>query len=211
MEPAASRLGIVPTGEMAGLVRAHDWAKTKLGPAHEWTPSLRLAVNLILASGFPMAVRWGPDFVFIYNDGYRPILADKHPSVLGLTFREAWPEVQDQLGPLHQSILSGENPGVFNNDLPLTIQRRGLEIEVARFTISYSPIPDATTPTGIGGVPRKMKRSESTSMTSVDLSLRLTRIAMHSRVNSSITLSMRYFLPLWVRSSMVCPLESGPP
>jgi PAS domain S-box-containing protein len=152
MEAAASRLGIAPTGEMAALVRAHDWAKTKLGPAHQWTPSLRLAVNLILASGFPMAVRWGPDFVFIYNDGYRPILADKHPSALGLTFREAWPEVQDQLGPLHQSILSGENPGVFNNDLPLTIQRRGAEIEVARFTISYSPLPDATTPTGIGGV-----------------------------------------------------------
>ena len=40
-----------------------------------------------------------------------------------------------------------------------------------------------------------------TSMTSVDLSLRLIRIARHSRVNSSMTLSMRYFRPSWVRSS----------
>ena len=24
----------------------------------------------MLASGFPMAVRWGPDFAMIYNDGY---------------------------------------------------------------------------------------------------------------------------------------------
>ena len=44
-----------------------------------------------------MAVRWGPDFVMIYNDGYRPILGDKHPWALGLPFREVWPEVQTQL------------------------------------------------------------------------------------------------------------------
>ena len=51
------------------------------------------------------------------------------------------------------------------------------------------------------GTPRRMKRSDRTSMTSVDLSLRSTRIARHSRVNSSMTFSMRNFLPLWVRSS----------
>ena len=27
----------------------------------------------MLASGFPMCVRWGPEFVMIYNDGYRSI------------------------------------------------------------------------------------------------------------------------------------------
>ena len=37
--------------------------------------------------------------------------------------------------------------------------------------------------------------------TSVDLSRRSMRIARHSRVNSSMMLSMRYFLPSWVRSS----------
>ena len=35
----------------------------------------------------------------------------------------------------------------------------------------------------------------------VDLSFRSMRIARHSRVNSSMTFSMRNFLPLWVRSS----------
>jgi hypothetical protein len=51
------------------------------------------------------------------------------------------------------------------------------------------------------GMPRNMKRSECTSITSVDLSFRLIRIAKHSRVNSSTTFSMRYFLPSCVRSS----------
>jgi hypothetical protein len=73
---------------MAALIRAKDWSKTLLGSADSWPPSLTLVVNTMLASGFPMAVRWGPDFVMIYNDGYRPILGDKHPRALGLPFRE---------------------------------------------------------------------------------------------------------------------------
>ena len=81
-------------GAMRSLIRSHDWSKTPLGPVESWSPSLRLIVDTISASAFPMAVRWGPDFVLIYNDGYQPILGDKHPFALGLPFREAWPEVQ---------------------------------------------------------------------------------------------------------------------
>ena len=138
--------------EMSALIRAKDWSKTVLGHSESWPPNLTLVVNLMLASGFPMAVRWGPDFVMIYNDGYRPILGDKHPWALGLPFREAWPEVQTQLGPLHEAILSGKRSAFFAEDLPLRIQRHGAEYEDARFTVSYSPVPDATVPTGVGGV-----------------------------------------------------------
>jgi PAS domain S-box-containing protein len=140
------------TSEMSALIRAKDWSKTVLGPSETWSPNLRLVVDLMLASGFPMAVRWGSDFVMIYNDGYRPILGDKHPWALGLPFREAWPEVQTQLGPLHDAILSGKRSAFFAQDLPLRIRRHGAEYEDARFTVSYSPVPDASTPTGVGGV-----------------------------------------------------------
>ena len=37
-------------------------------------------------------------------------------------------------------------------DLPLRIQRHEAEYEDARFTVSYSPVPDSTVPTGVGGV-----------------------------------------------------------
>src|SRR5215210_656237 len=47
----------------------------------------------------------------------------------------------------------------------------------------------------------EMNKSESTSMTSMALSLRSTRMARHSCVNSSMTLSIRNFRPSWVRSS----------
>ena len=140
------------TSEMSALIRAKDWSKTVLGPSETWSPNLRLVVDLMLASSFPMAVRWGPDFVMIYNDGYRPILGEKHPWALGLPFREAWPEVQVQLGPLHEAILSGKRSAFFAQDLPLRIRRHGAEYEDARFTVSYSPVPDASAPTGVGGV-----------------------------------------------------------
>lgn len=47
-------------GEMAGLVLEKDWSKTPLGPVENWPAALRTAVEIVLASGFPMAVRWGP-------------------------------------------------------------------------------------------------------------------------------------------------------
>jgi PAS domain S-box-containing protein len=143
---------IPSTSKMSALIRAKDWSKTVLGPVDSWPSSLTLLVNVMLASGFPMAVRWGPEFVMIYNDGYQPILGGKHPWALGLPFSEVWPEVQPQLRPLHEAILSGKRGAFFAEDLLLRIQRHGPEWEDARFTISYSPIPDPSSPTGVGGV-----------------------------------------------------------
>jgi len=139
-------------GEMARRVCEFDWAKTPLGPPDRWSPALKWAVGLVLASGFPKAVRWGPELILIYNDAYRPILGDKHPAVLGKPLREAWSEIYGELGPLNEDILAGRRPAFFAEDLPWRVQRRGSDWEDARFTISYSPVPDETAPGGIGGV-----------------------------------------------------------
>ena len=135
-----------PAGEMAARVAAFDWSKTPLGPRETWSPSLKLIVATMLASQFPMALRWGPQFVIIYNDGYLPILGAKHPEALGARFREVWPEVQDQLGSLHHDLLSGKRQAMFAEDMLLRIRRRGAEMEDAHFTVSYSPVPDETAP-----------------------------------------------------------------
>ncbi|WP_269716047.1 PAS domain-containing sensor histidine kinase [Caulobacter sp. NIBR2454] len=133
-------------------MRAIDWATTPLGPMEGWSPALRLTLGLVLASGFPMALRWGPEFVILYNDAYAPILGDKHPWALGRPFAEVWPEVAPQLIPTQQSLLNGEMSAIFTEDMPLTIQRHGAEMEAAWFTVSYSPVPDDTSPTGVGGI-----------------------------------------------------------
>ena len=137
---------------MAERVEAKDWSKTPLGPRAAWSRSLRMAVDLIMASAFPMALRWGPDFVLIYNEAYRPILGEKHPWALGLPAREAWAEVWPQLEPGHLAILSGASPAVFAEDILLRIQRRAETWEDARFTLGYSPVPDPDADGGIGGI-----------------------------------------------------------
>ena len=67
------------SGEMAALIGAHDWESSGIGPRAVWPRELTTIVDLLLASDFPMIVLWGPDLVQIYNDGYREIMAGKHP------------------------------------------------------------------------------------------------------------------------------------
>ena len=153
MKTTMSAAGIPDPPEMAERVRSKNWSKTVLGSAENWPPSLTLIVKVMLASGFPMCVRWGPEFVMIYNDGYRSILGGKHPAAFGLPFHEAWPEVQSQLRPLHEAILNGTSGAFFAEDLLIKVQRRDTsDWEDGRFTVSYSPVPDEKAPTGVGGV-----------------------------------------------------------
>jgi PAS domain S-box-containing protein len=139
-------------GEMARRIREMDWSATPLGSSEAWPQSLKLSVALILASGFPMAIRWGPELVLIYNDAYRPILRDKHPQALGRSLGEVWREIYPQLGPLNEAILHGEREAFFAEDHLWAVRREGAIVQDARFTISYSPVPDEAAPHGIGGI-----------------------------------------------------------
>jgi signal transduction histidine kinase/ActR/RegA family two-component response regulator len=159
---------------MRAIVEARDWSATPLGPRDGWSPSLKLAVDIVLASAFPMALRWGPDFVLIYNDAYLPILGDKHPWALGRPAREAWAEVWDQIEPAHVAILHGRTPSVFAEDMLLRIQRHGTDWDDARFTLGYSPVDDPTTQTGIGGV--LVAAVEITDRLVADAALRATEL-----------------------------------
>ena len=138
--------------EMTQRIHEMDWSATPLGSRDTWPQSLKVSVAMILASGFPMAIRWGPEQILIYNDGYRLILRDKHPSALGRPGQEVWWEIYPELGPLNQAILRGEREAFFAEDHPWIVRREGSTIEEARFTISYSPIPDEAAPNGIGGI-----------------------------------------------------------
>ena len=140
------------TGECGERVRQFDWDATALGPIAGWPDALKQSVGMILSSGFPMAVRWGPSLVHIYNDAYCAILGDKHPAAFGKPLAEVWPEVIDEVAPVSEAILRGERPGYFAENHLWRLRRHGSRLEDAWFTISCSPIPDATAPSGIGGV-----------------------------------------------------------
>lgn len=97
-ETAAAR--IVGVGEMAELVRSHDWSSTPVGPIEGWSRELVAIVNLTLCSPAPARTLWGPDMILIYNDGYRPIPGKRHPEALGKPAREVYKESWPIVGPL---------------------------------------------------------------------------------------------------------------
>jgi hypothetical protein len=55
-------------GEMGALMRAHHWETTSLGIPQSWPQPLRTAIRLILNTGHPMYVWWGPELLCFYND-----------------------------------------------------------------------------------------------------------------------------------------------
>lgn len=87
---------------MGALMRAKDWASTALGPVEGWPQSLRTAVSILLDSRFGMYIAWGPQFVQLYSDGYRPILGStKHPAALEIGTSELFAESWDIIGPMY--------------------------------------------------------------------------------------------------------------
>jgi signal transduction histidine kinase/CheY-like chemotaxis protein len=135
---------------MGSLIRSFDWSRTPIGPVEQWSPTLRMMVSFLLANRFPLLLWWGPRYVSIYNDAYRPILGTKHPWALGRSVSEVWSEIWPVLKPLIDTPFEG-GPATWMEDIELHINRHGF-LEESHFTIAYSPVPDETAERGVGGV-----------------------------------------------------------
>ncbi|HWE42856.1 MAG TPA: ATP-binding protein [Gemmatimonadaceae bacterium] len=127
-------------GELAKRCRSFDWGATHLGPVGSWPASLRTTASIVLSSAFPSIVLWGPELVQIYNDGYAPIMGDKHPWGLGKPTREVWPEVWDINGPIYDRVNRGETVAFENRPYPLRRRGPASDPEDVFLTISYSPV-----------------------------------------------------------------------
>jgi serine phosphatase RsbU (regulator of sigma subunit) len=127
-------------GPEARALLAFPWETTLIGPVDSWPDQLRLLVQVMLSSEFPMMIVWGRDYTQLYNDAFRPILGTgKHPGALGRSARETWAEIWDEIGALFAKVFAGE--AVWNADHRLLINRNGYDEETF-FTYSYSPIHD---------------------------------------------------------------------
>jgi PAS domain S-box-containing protein len=130
---------LVGNSEMSKYVRSKDWSDTPLGPIESWEPSLRTTVSLALNSTFPISIAWGPQHTQLYNDGYWPICADKHPGSMGQDFTECWASAWPAIGDAFDSALAGR--AEFLKDQRMFLDRRGF-LEETFFTFSFSPILD---------------------------------------------------------------------
>jgi PAS domain S-box-containing protein len=135
-------------GEMATHMRELDWSATPLGPVERWPQALRTSVRTVLDSACAMAICWGSDFTYLYNDAYMPVIGIKHPMALGRPCREVFPEASHIVDILYGGIVR-ERKARFLVDLP-TPMHRGNYLEDTYFTTSLSPLPDDSG--NVGGV-----------------------------------------------------------
>jgi diguanylate cyclase (GGDEF)-like protein/PAS domain S-box-containing protein len=129
-------------GKIGALLHEIDWSTTPLGPIGNWPQPLKVAVSIMLNSGHPMFIAWGPSLTFLFNDAYLPILGAKGAKpaeVLGKPFAELWADVWPEVKPMVDSALSGK--AFWAEDFPFIIHRNGYP-EQTYFTFSFSPIRD---------------------------------------------------------------------
>jgi len=94
---------------MAGRIATYNWAASPLGPTQSWPQSLKTAVELMLASGFPTSIQWGPKAILLYNDAEARILGGLHPTALGQTAFDALPVIQNGLTGVIHRVMNGES------------------------------------------------------------------------------------------------------
>ena len=128
-------------GEMGARMRALDWSSTVLGPLERWPQSLRACVRVILGSGYPMLVCWGPTYTMLYNDAYAALIGTRHPAALGSSKREVLPEAWDYIGPRFDKVMTRGEDASQLTDQMFTFYRNNY-LEECYFSFSYSPIRD---------------------------------------------------------------------
>lgn len=127
-------------GEMAVLIRSHNWSSSSLGSPQYWPQSLSSTLSLLLNSAFPMFLFWGEEHICFYNDAFRPVLGNdgKHPSALGNAGKTVWSEIWTSIEPMIDLVMEGRNTGLYE-DLYLPIYRNG-RLDDAYWTFGYNPV-----------------------------------------------------------------------
>jgi hypothetical protein len=134
-------------GAMGAAIRGIDWSRTALGPIAGWPQSLRTALGMMLDARFAMAIGWGPELWWFYNDCYEPLMGPRHPETLGAPVANVFADCWEIVGPAFAQVARGEAFALEDWYLPV---ERGGRLEHGWFTLSCSPIRDETG--GVGGV-----------------------------------------------------------
>ncbi|PCD02777.1 PAS domain S-box protein [Sphingomonas spermidinifaciens] len=125
---------------MAARIREKDWRGHPLGTPDTWPQALRFSLNLCLASSFPMAIYWGPDFYLLYNDAWSAIPAERHPWALGRRGAEVWADIWDVVAPQFETAMREGTPFASFDQL-LMMNRGGVPTETY-WNYSGTPIRD---------------------------------------------------------------------
>ncbi|EJD54530.1 hypothetical protein AURDEDRAFT_156314 [Auricularia subglabra TFB-10046 SS5] len=100
---------------MGRMVLDFPWQQTSLGPLHTWPETTKFIFSLILSWPERLSVWLGEDMICVYNDFYIKVLGPrKHPSALGVAYKDVWPEIWEVVQGYCFKALSGET--VYHRD-----------------------------------------------------------------------------------------------
>ncbi|KAF3037385.1 hypothetical protein E8E12_007989 [Didymella heteroderae] len=137
----------LPKTDHIRLFRETDWTRNGLGQLEDWDPTLRLFANLVFADSRAACLWWGSEYVAIYNHAFAPMCHGVHPTLMGSTYAEAFPEIWPHIRVMfEQSVKTGIGQNV-TTDAPLLIERNGWR-EEAFFSGSFIPIGPPDHPVG---------------------------------------------------------------
>ncbi|APA09653.1 hypothetical protein sscle_05g044230 [Sclerotinia sclerotiorum 1980 UF-70] len=120
------------------FTRSIDWSATPLGPMKNWTFDLRAMCNLIMGSPHPAAMYWGSDYTAIYNEAYILLAGQKHPNLMGQSYKTGWVEIWGEIeGVFSKAKSSGQ--ATMKDEDRLFIKRNGY-LEECYFAWSIIPL-----------------------------------------------------------------------
>jgi len=138
-------------GDMGARIRAFPWRESVLGAPEFWPSGLRTSLRILLTTQHPVFIFWGAELTCFYNDAYsRSLGPEKHPSILGMPAKSAWPEIWHIIGPQIDQVMRGDTATWHENQL-VPIFRHGT-LQDVYWTYSYGPIDEPDAPNGVGGV-----------------------------------------------------------
>ncbi|KAF2853516.1 hypothetical protein T440DRAFT_390040 [Plenodomus tracheiphilus IPT5] len=120
------------------FARSVDWASTPLGPIEYWSNDLRAMCNLIMASPHPAAMYWGDELVAIYNEAYIGLAGQKHPALMGQSYKVAWAEIWDDVKEVFANARTTGQATMKDDDC-LFMKRNGF-LEETYFSWSIIPM-----------------------------------------------------------------------
>lgn len=108
------------TGEMAGLIHAHDWSATLLGPIDGWSEGVRTVVELMLESPMISTVALTADRLLLYNDHAAKLYGARHPAALGRSLADTFPDSYPAVAELYDRVFAGESVAVHQQPLAVS-------------------------------------------------------------------------------------------
>ncbi|PBP18581.1 hypothetical protein BUE80_DR010636 [Diplocarpon rosae] len=128
----------IPPSDHVKFFREVNWAASALGPLSKWSYALRLYTCMVMADSQPACVYWGPQRVAIYNEHFIPLAGQTHPTLMGLPFEKAYPEIW----PIIQHVFNqSEASGVAStvHEQEMFVERNNF-LEEAYFSGNFNPI-----------------------------------------------------------------------